>query len=388
MKPSKKAIYALIVFALGLIIYNSFVFIHGGSDIRNHVKYFLIDGYPGNFLYYFVIDMFSLFKRDSNLMLLTSTIILAVALVLKYLFYVNFFKFLESANSNESNLFKVDIFRLSFITLFVFSIPSLQFIAWGKYYSGQIVPNVWHNSTTMFLMPLAILILTQTFRIINSSVLNLRQSFLLVLLLLISITIKPSFAFAYIPTILFFVVFKKIDFKFTIVAVFGVLFIVIQYYVIYLKSSSLIYNTKSTIGFDFFGVWKSGLRNYAFLIFPAFLMSILFPLVHLILNFRRLIRNIYYQFILVFNVFAYFLYVFVSEKGPRYSHGNFYWQLVVATSFLFAYTIYDLYFKLNVTYFKNKYLNYISKYEYLVFYGHLVSGIFYILMIVIMGKYK
>ena len=87
-------------------------------------------------------------------------------------------------------------------------------------------------------------------------------------------------------------------------------------------------------------------------------------------------------------MFAYLLFIFVAEHGPRYAHGNFYWQLVVSTSFLFAYNIYDYYsFPNNVT-FKNTLLSFLKKSEYYIFSSHLVSGIAYILMIIILGKYK
>lgn len=320
-------------------------------------------------------------------MLFVSTIVLTIALVVKFFMFTELFN-LWKKNESDEKAQEIDIYKISLLTLVIFSIPSLQYLAWGKYYSGQIVPNVWHNSTTMFSMPVAIYIIKLTFENMNKTKIHILNILYLLFLLAISIFIKPSFAFIYIPTIILFVIMKRINKKFILIAISGVFLILIQYYIIYLNSESLIYSSKSTIGLDFFGVWSSGLRNYSFLIFPALIMSILFPLTHFLLNAKRLVNNIYYQFILVSNGFAYFLFIFISEHGPRFNHGNFYWQLVFSTSLLFAYNIYDYYCFPNRNVYNHYFLKRLKKMEYYILSSHILSGIFYILLVIFLGKYK
>jgi len=56
---------------------------------------------------------------------------------------------------------------VSFTLLFVFSLPSVQVFTNKFYYLGQFTPNVWHNSTTIFLMPFALLLFCFGFHINN-----------------------------------------------------------------------------------------------------------------------------------------------------------------------------------------------------------------------------
>lgn len=369
---------------LALNVFGTFLFFHKGSDIRAHTVFFLKNGYPINFLYFFLIDLFSFFSREINYLLIASVIILSFAVMLKY----SFTKKLVSVFNDEEIYKDNNRERLiAFLSVIIFSIPSLQFFAWSKFYSGQIVPNVWHNSTTITLFPLAIFITYYTIKLFDKEI-SWFEIFKLTLLLIISILIKPSFVFIYYPTIVLLIFQKQLNFRFVLPIIFSVIFLIVQFYVIFVLNKGLEgFNEKSGISIGFITSWKSQLRNYSFMTIPAFLMSLAFPIYYLKNNFARLLTQKKFQFVLIMFLIGLFIFLFIEESGPRTTHGNFGWQLIIATNMLFVYLMNDFYKKSDslIPIKSDSKQTIITKLLVLL---HVFSGIVYLILIMFLGKYK
>jgi hypothetical protein len=366
---------------LGLLTYGSFVLFFKGSDIREHIYIFIREGYPSNFLYYFTIDAFTLFRRDVNNLLIAAVLILSISLVLKYIATL---KFISLFDTITTPLITSANFKIALICIVVFAIPSAQFIAWGKYSSGQIVPNVWHNSTVMYLMPVAIINLYQLFSIISEQRYDIKSLAQFFATLLVSILIKPSYFFIISPTIFILVLTNIVKKKVFFPVILGGVFVIAQYFFIYGNESSYKNSEASGIGISFLTTWMGQLRNYWFMTIPAFVASTLFPTIHIIFNFRRLIANTYFKILLLLMFFGFIIFLFVIETGPRRFHGNFAWQLVVSYYFLFTFLVKD-YFNQNIIINKN---NSKVRLERLILNLHIFSGIIYIIRIAFFGLHK
>jgi hypothetical protein len=106
------------------------------------------DPVPGNFLLYLLLAIFSGFTPEPGRMLSALVVVIAAATAAKAWLSVIF----VSAESRRAQLRRAPVFGIvaAALCLFTFSPPV------ANIYLGQIPPNVWHNSTTMLLMPFAI----------------------------------------------------------------------------------------------------------------------------------------------------------------------------------------------------------------------------------------
>jgi hypothetical protein len=372
--------YCLSVFLLGLFVYGGFVFWHKGSDIRAHVIILIKEGYPSNFLYYLSLDLVTFFKRDLNELLAAAVMLLSATLVFKYTMTL---KFLSLFDLNKEITTRQQNLKITFFALLLFAVPSAQFLAWGKYYSGQITPNVWHNSTVMYLMPVAIYNIYQIFSIVNENSSKTSNYWWLSAVMLISIFIKPSYFFIVAPTLSFFVLFGNLNKKFLISVVIGAIAVVVQYILIYRYNSNYVLQDKSGIDISFLESWKTQLRNYWFMVVPAFFGSLLFPIYHIFLNYGRLKKSFHFKFLVLMFLIAFVIFLFVIETGPRRAHGNFGWQMVVANYFLFIYLVKDWYN--NRDFVLSKYKTLITK---ILFNLHLMAGVVYVIRVALFGLQK
>lgn len=198
------------------------------------------------------------------------------------------------------------------------------------YYLGQGSGNIWHNPTNMAVKGIAVL----TFMLIAFLVENVNNTrktyFLLSILLVISVLEKPSFLQGIIPglglyIIIMFVVRRKIKeyaaeytnfLKIISAFVPAVLIVLLQFYA------------------AFFGGERSGgvgisygyvLHNYSFNLFHSFLLAFAFPIVVLIIDFKNMIKDIFFQIACCYEFSAWLESVMIYEKGVRALNGNWLW---------------------------------------------------------------
>jgi hypothetical protein len=343
-----------------------------------HTKYLIKYGYPPNFIYYFIIDCFSFFTRKRFFVNLASLFVLSTALVLKFKLIVKILMLHQKINLFHKQL---DLFhkqKLGFMLMLIFSLPSVQ-LSKNHYYLGQLTPNVWHNSTTMFLMPIACYVMLLSLNaIVNVDDFNWKSVWYIVLWVLVSVFVKPSFAFLYSPMMFIFGIIKNNN-KLVLIGMVTSFFILFQYYLIYNQNGYMDQSVKSSVEVDFLFVWKSWLGGHTSLVLLSFVVSLIFPILYLFFFFRELQKDIFFLMSIIMFVIGMLMFIFLKEDGPRVYHGNFMWSVSIGLFFLWLSLISD-FKKRNLPHNKVRLFNWLFK-------AHFFSGLFYICYILISGRY-
>ncbi len=225
---------------------------------------------------------------------------------------------------------------------FAVSLVGPLYMPWmnPKYYAGQGTPNTWHNPTNLAVKIFAIIIfgvicdlLQDTCQMKNATkvrknVVNMKL-FLVSVLLAVSVVAKPSFIMAFIPGLGLWMVIRCVIDKFKNVKVYfgicllfipAVLIMLYQYLTFFGKSS------EAGIGIELF----RGIKYYTNHPLISSLLALFFPLLFLILNFKREITRTDTQLAISYVSVAWLMNAFLYEKGPRESHGNMGWAFLIA----------------------------------------------------------
>ncbi len=318
------------------------------SDIRTHalIAYSFVvnhDKLPPNFLYDFLVALLSGFSRQLSSYYFASIVLISAAIATKFLVTQTYL--LKYGSLNERSTLPTS---LSIMMLFVFALPGANFFQSGDFYLGQLPPNVWHNPTLIFVMPFAVLLFFKSYELLFENKTQQDQKLLVQIALLIVINglIKPSFLFTLIPSA--FIVLGYNRFFLTrnthtqyvqlIPYLFGILFVAAEYYVIYQldytsNAGNSIENTgdHSSIIVAPFEVWRMFSSN----IFIAVITSLFFPLTYFFTSKGSPLNNKIFQFATLNFIIALGVWVLFAEEGGRKFHGNFLWQVVIATYILF-----------------------------------------------------
>lgn len=332
---------ALIVsFLLTIVLYFLFfdlssvpsadIFIHlkQAQEIKNGET-----AYPSNFLMYLIVNIMSYAINPQSAM----SLLLAFSVSFKFLIT---YLFLKSSNSFSKS---VNIIT-SLTLLFVFSIGTVGLEKY-YFYKGSFVSNVWHNSTTIFLMPIAILLFYYLFYKKNDS----KNIVLISILILINASIKPSFLFIVSPLLFFVFIYSwsqkrpKTQYLYFSLGIAAI--IVLQFVLIFLLNIGSLHKSESSIGISFLDFFKTVARVRYFPL--ALILGYLFPVVYTVTNKKNITKEVILSWALVFLSIC--LFVFVNETGPRRTHGNFYWQIVPTTYMLFLVIIRDIFNKYTIT---------------------------------------
>ena len=216
--------------------------------------------------------------------------------------------------------------------LFVFVIPIPGYFTDDRYmYIGSYTPNVWHNSTILFLFPFAMWLFELSYKQLEAY--SAKRNGWILLLITLNLVIKPSFFFVFICVYPLMILYKykfRKEFWLSLLPVFlGGVMLIVQYIIIYRINTQVVKDTSSVVFMPF---WKNPeLREDMINIPISMLFSLLFPLLYTILNFRKLIQSQLFFYTLFSFLFSVLIFFFISESGPRASHGNFYWQIVITT---------------------------------------------------------
>ena len=118
--------------------------------------------------------------------------------------------------------------------IFVFSIPVGLFLS-KSYYLGYFPANVWHNSTTMFVMPFAITLFLLSIQQLQHY--SSKRFWWILVFILLNAFAKPSYLFIYFIVFPLFALYKykltPIFFKQIAPIFVGVIFVLIEYLLIY-----------------------------------------------------------------------------------------------------------------------------------------------------------
>jgi len=378
-----------IIFTISLVIFSFLIYVVN-TDINRHIEAIpeinSINGaYPPNFLFYFIVNLFSGFSNNETLMLIQTIFLLSFTNLAKYTIIKRIIR--KSSNSIYFSTFKINTLTLGLF--FCFAIPDpFSYIMLKQMYLGKFVPMVWHNSTTIFLFPFAIALFwhqLKTFDLKRKT--PYEELIILSILVIINIIIKPSFIFVYLPITSFFLLqrrktdtLKELILNFTPIIT-GGLFILIQYYFIYIKQmGSFQEETSSVVLTSPFKVLTLWIPNWFIPI--SLLLSFAYP-IYVMLTFKDIFRYKPFIYSLILTIYGIILSAFFMESGPRMVHGNFMWQNVICTFLLFlSTTVFIIPKALNkdIPTTKMKILG-------LLFIAHVTSGLLYLLNIVLTSSY-
>jgi hypothetical protein len=161
----------------------------------------------------------------------------------------------------------------------------------------------------------------------------------------------------------------------------GVFCLALEYWIIYLTTSTSVIDGEKS-GVIFLPFYKNDLFPELWETPLILLFSFLFPILYAAFNVEKVRKSLIFWFSTVSAIVALLIYHFISETGPRATHGNFYWQIVISTWICFFVAFLALLrdFRSDGKTLKNKFLMFI--------YGvHLVMGITYFIRMFIVANY-
>lgn len=334
----KKSLYFFLSlsFVIAFLIFMQIIRLDIRTDIQIHsgilVGFIQKNSFPIPPLYYFCIYILSGFRLGWYFTNEAAVVILTFSVTLKFYFSHQTFNHFSKKHTQNSFFYALTAFLL------LFTMPVFYDVIRKYMYLGRLAPNVWHNSTTIFVMPFVILLFVQSLKFIEHKGISKKAFFLMCFAGLINLLTKPSFLFVFIPIFPLVVFFKNGFFSkkfFLALSLASVLFlgIILEYYIIYiLDLLNVIYeNDNSGIAIKPFKFWKIYSNNILLDIF----VSLVFPLTYIILFFKEFKTNFPLQYAIYLLLFAVFLGIIFIEKGAKASHGNFFWQVVMTTYLLF-----------------------------------------------------
>lgn len=311
-------------------------------------------------LVYYTFDSFTVMAAFSVFLGITSNLI-SYLLVRQYL--------LKKINKEK---YKVELLCLS---LFIVSMITIPFFPINSRYLGVGTPNPWHNPTFFLVRPFAIssfIFITQVNKLIENNKPYVKPLILFSASMLISALMKPSFYLVFLPALFFYYLYVLIRSKFKkIFDCFLLGLSVVPAGIVLIFQNMILFGSENSIKISWIGeVWNSFAPLGS--VSLSILLGISFPLFVFISNAKKLkFENIIIILTLLFGIMeAYFL----TEIGPRHSHGNFFWGYYL--SMFLAYLVSSMTF-INT---KNK-----TRTNKIIgcslFSLHLISGIIYYIQI-------
>jgi len=384
----KEVIQISFLFILLFFAYSYLTFLAKG-DMSDHACFAreALEGkmnYFGNFILYILINFFSFCLSIFSSLLSLPTIskislsfLLAAATTYKFCWtYKNIPQY--------SGEWKRFLIALSMI--FIVAIPIPTIFVTGCWYIGNFTPNVWHNSTTIFLFPFAIVLFAMSIKQLENF--SNRRNLWLLLLVFLNIFVKPSYFFVWVCVYSLFLLIKyglsSKFFKGLIPVIVGIVFLFIQYIWIYYFFPPT--NDEASIIIKPF---QSYIFYTPLYILPwALISSLLFPILYFVLNFKRLYKNSTFLFVFASFFVALIIFILLGETGPREKDLNFYWQIVPTAWLCFYISLVDYLknkrqLKQNDS-LKIKINNYLPA---VVFAIHIITGVAYLGMYILTKNY-
>jgi hypothetical protein len=343
-------IISLIVFIFFSVYYAIVLYSRIDTDIQPHatIAFSFVNQntrVTPNFLYFFLVATLAFFSKTRALYYVSSIFLICAAISSKFLLTKYYLQKYVSAKIDKRLTY-----LLSIVLLFVFALPGANFFISKTFYLGQIVPNVWHNSTVIFLMPFSIMLFFECYKVLyDQPITNGGKSNLKIFaLIVLNALIKPSFLFVIIPVSILLVSISiarkqnslqraKILWPFLA----GITFVVAEYILIYklsYVSTAVGGQADSGVIMAPFQVWDYFSDNMLI----ALLSSLFFPIVYAIVSNGAVLKNKMVQFAVVNFIVGLAVYILFVENGERKFHANFYWQVVVVTYMLFFVLLIDL----------------------------------------------
>lgn len=328
----------LFVGLLSLVVF-AFIIKNVDTDIQTHMEMVKQlnnggDTHAVHGLYFFLINLFSFFSSDTYLLAIASLMVLTIFSLLKY--QVTTYVIRDYCKQNHIVIAN-KVLVLSTLGLFLcFSIPDVyQWFVLNRMYLGKIPPHVWHNSTTIILIPLALLLFYEQYKalFVYKSI-TTKGIIILTLLVVANALAKPSFLFVFIPiTSIYVLLDLKKKYMFLIPLSIGVLIIGLQT----LALQKLGYSSGSVVSFSTpFEVYLSRTPIWYFPMGLVF--TYLFPLI-LVFSVKGLAKERIWLYTAWMTALGIFISKTVVENGIQKFDGNFSWQNVVCCYIMFVVSV-------------------------------------------------
>lgn len=327
---------SIFVLMVGIFAYIMFV-VKWNSDLCAHtyIAQQMLEEhrlFSTNFLMYFLINLLTFFTGAKYPMRAVLVLLLAAANTAKYTIVREAFR--EWTSSKTAKLASFSMLFVYIIPLMYFLKPLGIFLSADNMYMGYYVPNVWHNSTILCMMPFAIacyLLSVKQFKQYTN-----RRNKYISLFLVLSVLVKPSFFFVYViayPIIMLSQYgLSKTFSKSLLPLLAGGICLVYEYVTIYYSGvndgSSVVIDIAQLFTLDF---WQS---HILYLV-----VSLSLPLLFLCLYGRTIVRDPEFWFVLIMLVCGLGIMWCCREMGPRATHGNFGWQTIAAMWFVYFYML-------------------------------------------------
>jgi len=363
------------------------------NDIHDHAAFArqMCTGeipYTGNFLVYLLVNVFSFFTANVTFTEVSLCLLLAFAGTYRYqLSFNKINQVLKSdiptnqpVNQSTIQLYS-HLLALSLLFVFVIPIPS-YFLGDYFMYIGNYAPNVWHNSTILFLFPFALVLFELSYKQLQSF--EAKRNWWILGLVVLNLFIKPSFFLVFIcayPVMLLIQYgFRKHFWLGIIPLAVGMAVLIIQYIVIYKISGPAANDSSSVVFLPFY---KNPELNQDMINIPfALVFSLFFPLLYVVLNITKVYNNKLFLYTLLTFVFSILIFFLISETGRRASHGNYYWQIVITAWLCFFVALLSL-----LKDFRNQGSTIKNKVVLSVFGIHVLMGVIYFVRILVTGSY-
>jgi hypothetical protein len=321
------------LFILGLPCF-WFLAFHVNSDLPHHARFVaecITSGiFPLDFLYYGSVAVLSGFSTDLTVQLWATIVILSAAVAAKFLVTTTCLgRWLRVDAFGQPREFDIlSLPALGLVLLFCLPLPGMN------WYLGQFPPNVWHNSTTIALMPFAVLLFYHSARFLETG--EARRLVPTTVYMILGFLTKPSLFFVFavvfpIFSLLRMGIGKRFAKSCIPVAIGGVMLIAYAIPIFlspeYSRASQ---DWRPSLELGWLDVWRLHSSNIPL----SILNSLLLPLLFLACYPRQFLADLKVRYSLSMLTAGLLLFAVVQETGPWGMSGNLSWQNIVCNYLL------------------------------------------------------
>lgn len=320
-----------IIFCLVLIpLYRNqtIIELHPNADLLSHIQYGLSEN-SGYSLTYIILGFLWKLPRYHSVII---SLFLMTLNILSIIFTYMLFK-IHLKNIPKEYLYLAALVCNIYMPI---HIPSFN----PSPYIGMLGFNLYHNSTYIAMKPFAVLSIIIFIRLMNqyyNKTISILEWICFASCLFITTWFKPSFMFGFAPYMLIILIIDFIKGKGKNILnyiIFGTTTFPAICLMLWQKTQ--LFDQQNGIEYGFLKVWRLYSNNPLL----SLMLSIAFPLIVLIFNYKDLLTCKLYQFSWFFALINIFIFAFLYESGPRMADGNLSWGTHFAAGLLFIISMY------------------------------------------------
>ncbi len=290
---------------------------------------------PGDFLFYLTTAATAGFQATRVVVEVAMSAVLAAAVAAKVLMSAGIALEAHHAPTPLSRRSLLGLVLAVALLSVAFSLPT------STVYLGQLPPNVWHNPTTIFVMPFVVALFWFTLCFLRDG--ERKWLWAATVVGALNIAAKPSFVLCVLvvfpPFVLARFGLRRPFWEALAAMAFLALLVGAQYlYIFQTSSETAIYHAagfagdaNSHVRIQPFHVWS----HYSESVPLSLLASLFFPLVTLATYRRLLLQSELVRYALALSAVGVVIFATLAETGVREFHGNFAWQAMMCNYVLF-----------------------------------------------------